>query len=338
MSSSSDFLKNRKYKNEFVRDFIRNASAKTAVKNNPFVPFSSIHIHPTNICNAKCVFCPYTQNTERKTVMCFDVFKETIDQYVSVGGDRIYFTPNAGDPLVDPNLDRKLSYARNAGIQYIGLVTNGILLAHKEIFRRVLPNLDNIGISLPGFESDSYRRLFKVDKAKKVLEGVLLLVDEKKKNHLHTQILLLLRIDRPLNEVMEDAGMQTLQPYLDDGTIEIDDDDILVEVDDWGGQIKQEDLTGIMTLKEPRAEPLGEPCSRLLSDMAVLPDGTVRVCACRYIETNYDDLVIGKVGEDKIEDLFLGPKHREILLEVERGNWPKVCQTCNWYTPIEVSD
>lgn len=252
-----------------------------------------------------------------------------------MGGERVYFSPNAGDPLVDKNLIKKAEYARSIGIKYIGMITNGILLDRNDMYKHLLPLVDNIGISLPGLERETYMRVFGVDKAKQLKNNLVALANEKAKKELTTEILLLFRIDRPFAEVMDDAEMDSLKPLIENGIIKIDEDDILTEVDDWCGQIESHELPGLMTLEKRKYKSKVEPCSRLFSDLAVLPDGTAKVCACRYLKTNYDELVIGDLKNNSLEKVFYGKTHKKLLENVMQGQWPKVCKSCNFYTPLK---
>ena len=114
------YLSDKHFPKEFLRSYAELSSAEKGIQQNPFVEFTSIHIHTANISTAKCVFCPYQQHVDPKSVMDLNLFKTIIDQYVRLGGDRVYFSPNAGDPLVDPSLTKKAAYARSVGVNYIG--------------------------------------------------------------------------------------------------------------------------------------------------------------------------------------------------------------------------
>lgn len=329
------YLSDKHFPKEFLRSYAELSSAEKGIQQNPFVEFTSIHIHTANICTAKCVFCPYQQHVDPKSVMDLNLFKTIIDQYVRLGGDRVYFSPNAGDPLVDPSLTKKAAYARSVGVNYIGMITNGILLGKKEMYKQLLPLVDNIGISLPGLNRETYKRLFGVDKALAVKNNLMALAKEKIKKKLNTEILLLFRIDRPFSDIMADQEMESLKPLIENGTIKVDMDDILMEVDDWCGQISSSDLPGLMKLEKRKYKTKVEPCSRLFSDLTVLPDGTAKVCASRYLKTHYDELVIGDLKESSLSDTFFGPRHKRILENIMNGKWPTVCETCNFYTPIK---
>jgi sulfatase maturation enzyme AslB (radical SAM superfamily) len=71
-----------------------------------------LYFEVTNVCNARCRFCVYSKKTPKKYgVMSFEVFKKAIDEFVSLGGEVVSFTPTIGEPLLDPGLLGKVKYA-----------------------------------------------------------------------------------------------------------------------------------------------------------------------------------------------------------------------------------
>ena len=96
--------------------------------------------------------------------------------------------------------------------------TNGILLDRDGLIEKVMPNLDRLHISMPGLDRKNYFEVFKVDKAEKVLRGLLKLAEYKKATGFPKKVFLELRINRPLDVVVQDDGMQKLKPYIEQGT------------------------------------------------------------------------------------------------------------------------
>jgi hypothetical protein len=127
--------------------------------------------------------------------------------------------------------------------------------------------------------------------------------------------------------------MARIQPYLERGTIALGD--IRNAYDNWSGHIAEADLTGDMTLIAPKDKPV--PCDRMIHDLAVLPDGKVRVCSCRYYRTNHDELVIGDLAQEPMTKIHFGPRHRQLLRDVAADRWPRVCDTCSLYEPVNMT-
>ena len=303
---------------------------------------NTVCIHPTNACNARCVFCNYSYNPEKKIIGKTDQFRKVIDQWLemmpSVKGTEIDLSTNNGDPLIDPDLIGKISYAKARGVERIYFSTNGILLRKKGLADALISSLgpmDSIGISLPGFDREDYERVFGVDKANAVLEGVIALAEAKKAAKSKTEIPLFFRIDRPFEEVLKDEGMQKLSPYIDDGTIIIPPEQIRMDnLFTWGNVITQDKLPGTMVLRTIDFKPTRRPCRNPLKDVSVLPEGQVRVCSCQYMTSNHDELVIGDTRQQDLSEIIMGPVHRKLVREMANGNWPEVCANCSIYQPI----
>ena len=150
----------------------------------------------------------------------------------------------------------------------------------------------------------------------------------------HTAIELQLRIDRDLDSVMADAGMQRLKPYLDDGTIVITQvrcEDMF----DWSGVIEDKMLTGRMKIRRPVLPAQRMPCNRLLHDfnVAVLPDGAVRLCYCGRGTSNYGPLIIGSILESPLDSMRLNAAHRALIRDWMEDRLPEECRGCSIWQP-----
>jgi len=288
----------------------------------------------TTICNARCGFCPQSSHVDKKIVMEEAVFAKVIGEFGAKGGRRVTMNPNNGDPLVDPRFVERARQIRTAGVSFIDTSTNGILLGRGDTAAGLAAVMDRVRISLPGLDPEDYKRVYGVDKARELQAGLEKLARVKAETGARLDIVLDLRVDRPLAEVMKDEGMAVLAPYLADGTIRIDYEQLYSEMETWSDQITAEQLPGIMRLRSD-APLRPRPCKRLFSDVAVLADGQIRVCACRYHVTNYDDMIVGDTKTDRIEDIVFGPVHRRLLRRVAAGDWPKVCQGCTLYQPVD---
>lgn len=296
-----------------------------------------LYPHPTNICNARCVFCSYKSNPEDKVVAKTELFNNAVEQWLAKApkNNLIDVGTNNGDSLIDPGLFDKLRHARAKGVTKVHLVTNGILLSRGDICDQVVELVDIIAISVPGFDREDYKRVFGVDKSEQVLEGILKLAETKRTRGSNIRIELQFRIDRPWQEVQRDPGMIQIKPYLDDGTIVFPPEQIRGDaMFTWGGVITDADMPGTMKLKHMEFTPNRRPCRNIFKDLAVLPEGQVRVCSCQYMVTNIDELVIGDLRENTLEDIFFGPRHLQLIKDQAEGRWSPVCANCSIYQSI----
>jgi len=291
----------------------------------------------TNICNARCTFCQYDKHIGKKQVLDFDAFKKSIDEFVGQGSTRLCMTPNNGDPLVDKGLFEKIEYARNNGIDHIFFSTNGILLNRGDIAEKIIDGPDMLRISMPGLDPETYQRVYGVDKAKELEEGLVKLAEAKKRKGGNISIHLDLRIDQPVEEVMNAPGMRRIQPYIDDGTLLMSPP--INEMFDWSGSVQDDDLTGTMFFQKIVVPKKQLPCNRAVSEMnaAVLPNGGVRVCDCGRGLSNEGPLVIGNIMDTPLTEIISGDRHRNLLRKWMEGDVPEECRSCAIYQPNSYS-
>ena len=76
----------------------------------PILP-EIVQIESTNICNAKCVFCPRDEMHRRQGVMSFDLFKKIVDECAELGITHVR-VHNYGEPFIDRRLVEKVRYAK----------------------------------------------------------------------------------------------------------------------------------------------------------------------------------------------------------------------------------
>lgn len=133
-----------------------------------------LQVEPTNQCNLKCVMCPRTTVMTRPVGdMDPDLWAHIIDTWSGrklveefdnlLTGERFFSAKlgavklfNFGEFLMLPDFERFIEIAR-ARDCYVGVQTNGILLARRSIRRRLLEARPaGLGISIDGFSPDTY--------------------------------------------------------------------------------------------------------------------------------------------------------------------------------------
>lgn len=109
--------------------------------------YDMISIEVTNICNARCSFCPREKMTRRQGVMDFGLFKKIIDECAKNGVGEINIT-GYGEPLIDKNLVKKVEYIKSKYNPIISITTNGSLLTKNLSKDLINSGLDEINISV----------------------------------------------------------------------------------------------------------------------------------------------------------------------------------------------
>src|ERR687893_1402087 len=105
---------------------VRRLMLATGRDRSPVLP-EIVQIESTNICNAKCVFCPRDEMHRKQGIMSFDLFKKVVDECVELGITHVR-VHNYGEPFVDRKLVEKVRYAKERGIKEVGMISNGSLI------------------------------------------------------------------------------------------------------------------------------------------------------------------------------------------------------------------
>lgn len=144
----NQLLNTWRYKRSSIRDMLR------------YGPLS-LSIAPTSRCNLRCEYCPYHSPLVSKIArefyqpvedMSFQTFKRILNRFP---GTLCVDFIGSGEPLLNKNIFEMIGYSHTRKIE-THLVTNGVVM---DVQRIVHSKLDAINVSLPGFDSKSYRRV-----------------------------------------------------------------------------------------------------------------------------------------------------------------------------------
>lgn len=289
---------------------------------------SSLQICVTNICNAKCVFCGYRLGKDEKGIMDMRTFQQAIYQWKDINGGMLDLTPTVGDPLIDEQLFDKIDLA-NYWSSGVVLTTNGILLKRGERWRKLIDCLPKkVFLSIPTFDRDWYAKSYGVDRAYDVLEGVHHLLLYNKRMREPVEIRMRFRNPVPPSEILKSSDYRLyIEPFLSKRvTVSFTPD-----FDNWGGAIRESDLVGTMKLRKP--QPRIGPCVSHFT-FAVLWDGSVRMCGCRFARSERDDLVVGDIFSSTLLEISESQKTWDIVQDFMSGvKIPESCRSCTIYHP-----
>ncbi len=127
----------------------------------------------TDRCNIRCVYCmpEQVEFLPRAALLSFEEIERFVRIAVTLGIDKVRLT--GGEPLVRRNIPALVEkLAAIAGLNDIGLTTNGILLAP---MARALRDagLERINISLDTMDAAKFERLTRRPGFEQVIEGIL---------------------------------------------------------------------------------------------------------------------------------------------------------------------
>ncbi len=284
---------------------------------------NSIGFEVTNMCNAKCIFCGRKHLRRPAEILPMDLFRKAIDEFDSFGGGDVGLIPLAGEPLIDPEFVEKIKYARNKkNICRIGFFTNGILINKVGARSIIRSGVDDIGISIAGFDREINSRIFGVDCWEQIYTGILELLKENSLDGDRVKVCIALRSDIPVWKALKSPVYKEIKKYKFDVQFTF-------RYDNWSGKITPKDLRGRMRLR--RVEKKTEPCLVLYCALTILSNGTMTLCGCRDLN---GELTIGNIRNKTILEAWHDPRIENIRKGFYAAQYPDVCKECTSYIDL----
>ncbi|MDD4860418.1 MAG: radical SAM protein [Dehalococcoidales bacterium] len=290
-----------------------------------------LYFEVTNICNARCRFCVYSKkNPDKYGTMPFEIFKKAADEFNGMGGGGISFTPTIGEPLLDPGLIDKVKYSLSLpNIKKVYFYTNGILLGKDDNYKKLIDSgITEIEISIAAFDKEIHKKIHQIDVYEQTLDGIHKLLQYNDSQGRKTKIGINFRSPVLPSVVLGGEDFKKyIKPFLGNDVSY----SFLSTYDNWCGNITNKDLYGIMKMRRiVHFQYL--PCVRM-SDAMVLFDGSIRLCACRIKDSEFDELVIGNIKNQSLKEIIFSSKAQELRNSFVDGKIPVTCKNCSLYAP-----
>jgi len=257
---------------------------------------TSLIIEPTNTCNLRCTFCFVTEGMTRDGgFMDFDLFKKIIDDCPDLEHLCMH---NWGEPLLHKDIFKMIEYAKNRGVNYVVMNTNGTLLSDKMIDRIVDSKLDIIRFSIDG-SAETFKRVRGVD---------------------------LFKIEENINKLKKTK--EARRPELRMGVVFTVEEDTEGDAEDyishWEKIVDHVRLQPKL-ITSPRNQACPEPFGKDYGKLVVLWDGRVIPCCVDYNAS----LTIGNIQNDTISNLWGNEKMGFLREQHLKGEFPDTCANCN---------
>jgi MoaA/NifB/PqqE/SkfB family radical SAM enzyme len=261
-----------------------------------------VQVESTNICNARCVFCPRDEMHRRQGVMDAALYHKVIDECASLGIRHVRLH-NYGEPFVDRQLTEKVAYAKAHGIAEVGVISNGSLI-DEEVARGVVEaGLDAINISVDASGREVFERTRVGLKYDKVIANIERLVRIRREIG-RTRPKLILSFVRQGDGADEQAFIDHWRG--------IADKVLVTDLHNWAGTLN-------------RGSEVRFPCYRQWLTLTVLWDGRVSLCCA-----DFDGRVIlGDVRQSTIQEIWEGEAYRQVRREQLESGGPAICRACD---------
>lgn len=108
-----------------------------------------LYLEVTRKCNLKCPHCFNDSKIDCEKELSLEEIKKIIDNFLVMGGKEIQLT--GGEVFMRKDIFEIMNYAKEKGIEYIRLSTNGTMVNEKNIIK-IVELVDEIFFSIDGFE------------------------------------------------------------------------------------------------------------------------------------------------------------------------------------------
>ena len=261
-----------------------------------------VQIESTNICNAKCVFCPRDEMHRRQGVMDMDLFKKIVDECATLGITHVR-VHNYGEPFLDRQLVEKVRYAKARGIKEVGMISNGSLITEELARGMIEAGLDAINISVDAAGKDVFERTRLNLDYDTVIANVRTLARLRKESG-RTHPKLILSFVRQNNSADEQAFIREWSQVAD--KIHITD------LHNWAGTLNAK-------------SDVNYPCYRLWLTFTVLWDGRVSLC-CADFDGRH---ILGDLRTSTISEIWNSPAYRAVRRQHLESGGPEICRSCD---------
>jgi radical SAM protein with 4Fe4S-binding SPASM domain len=261
-----------------------------------------VQIESTNICNAKCVFCPRDEMERKQGIMSWDLFTKITDECAALGIGHVRLH-NYGEALIDRKLVDKIAYAKQKGIAEVGIITNGSLITEQVARGIVTAGLDAINISVDAAGKEVFESTRIGLKYDKVIAGVERILQARSELG-RTRPKLILSFVRQNNSAEEHEFIAKWGARAD--KIHITD------LHNWAGTLNHESDVRF-------------PCYRAWLTFTVLWDGRVSLC-CADFDGHH---ILGDLRTHAIAEIWNNEVYRRTRrAHLEHGG-PDICQSCD---------
>ena len=267
----------------------------------PILP-EIVQIESTNICNAKCVFCPRDDMHRKQGIMSVELFRKIVDECVELGITHVRMH-NYGESFIDKRLVEKIRYAKEQGIREVGMISNGSLMTEPVARGIIDAGLDAINISVDASGKEVFETTrvgLKYDKVIANIERFVRLRAESGRRRPK----LILSFVRQNNSADEQAFIEHWRAIADKVHV--------TDLHNWAGTLNTE-------------SDINYPCYRPWLTFTVLWDGRVSLCCADFDGKT----ILGDLNASTIHDIWNAEPYRLARRQHLESGGPDICRSCD---------
>ena len=248
----------------------------------------------TNICNARCLFCPHYK-FEKFGTMSDELYEKIINQASKLPNLRTFIPMLTGEPFCDKQFLNRLRLARERmPLVSLDFYTNGSLLTREIISElKSIPNV-HVNVSLNAATQETRKQIMGLDDYRDVLKSL---------------------------EYMSEAGLSYKTSMV--GYPEIKLDEIKTFSHAGGTVIRYQSWCGE---QYPYTRNRPTRCGRVMNHLTIFYTGKVHLCCF----DPFGKVVFGDLNNQTIEEVWMGIKKKEYqsLHSQWKGAECELCCSC----------
>lgn len=265
-------------------------------------PFPDVvRIEPTGGCNLRCLHCPTGQRPNGRKAMSLDKFVGYFEALPLV--PRVLVLYHGGEPLLNADLARMISFAKAKGVGKTVLNTNAMLLHSTKAEDVAFAGLDEMRVSIDGASADENNALRVGADFRRVVKNVCDYLDLKP----DTQVTIY-NVRKHSDGTTPDFIREAFYGY----PVVYRNEKIRV----WAGTNGQNQFEAL----RPNF------CSNLFETFSIMSDGRVVQC-CEDITGSE---IIGDLNHETPLEVWERMEQRR--RDFERRDYPRLCRACHIVT------
>ncbi|MBN1569712.1 MAG: SPASM domain-containing protein [Acidobacteria bacterium] len=123
----------------------------------------TLHLQTTDLCNARCIMCPYTSLNKgsRGNLMDDDLYRKIIDEAHATGETKTLCFMLQNEPLLDRRLPDRVKLARKVFGDSVRImtVTNGAPMTAEMIEELIAAGISSVSVSIDAFHESTFNRI-----------------------------------------------------------------------------------------------------------------------------------------------------------------------------------
>jgi len=266
-------------------------------------------------CNAQCGMCFMDKMSNTNHQMSDKLYEKIINEAGTYSKlIEMFILARNGEPLLDSKLEQRIKLAKQNGMKLVSISTNASLLTEKRAKAIIESGLDDIRFSIDGMTKESFEKIRKGLKFKKVMENCLNFI-KLRDQHGIKPIIQVRFVSQEDNQGQEEF-------FKDFWLSKLSSQDIAAvrKMHNWGGT-----LDSYSGNKVKKYAPI--PCKSLWNSMVILADGTVPLCAMDYNAVE----ILGNANNSSLKEIWDSNKLKTLRYKHLHGkrNDIDMCKGCS---------